>query len=97
LGNCCGALPHSHETLVLLPALLLLLLQVLMLPFYPTPCVFFREVAAQVAAQLAQRGDDEEINNADVEQINSGGVEQNNDEDNGHNSDGGDQEPSEHA
>jgi hypothetical protein len=36
------------------------LLQVLMLPYYPVPFVFFKEVAAQVAAQLAQRAEDED-------------------------------------
>jgi hypothetical protein len=34
---------------------LLLLLQVLMVPFYPVPFVFFSEVAAHVASNLAQR------------------------------------------
>jgi hypothetical protein len=40
--------------------LLLLLPQVLMVPFYPVPFVFFNEVAAQVAAQLAEREYDAE-------------------------------------
>jgi hypothetical protein len=66
---------------VLLPPSLLLLLQVLMLPFYPVPFVFFREVAAQVAAQLAQHEDDEENNNGDDD----------------HNSDDGEEQPSERA
>jgi hypothetical protein len=51
---CCTAI----EVLKLLLPPLLLPLQVLMLPFYPVPFVFFREVAAQVAAQLAQRAED---------------------------------------
>jgi hypothetical protein len=38
----------------------LLLLQVLMVPFYPVPFVFFNEVAAQVSAQLAKREEEAE-------------------------------------
>jgi hypothetical protein len=35
--------------------------QVLMLPFYSVPFVFFREVAAQVTARLAQHKEEEHI------------------------------------
>jgi hypothetical protein len=53
----------------------LVLLQVLMLPYYPVPFVFFKEVAAQVAAQLAQRAANEDNAEGD-DHTNDNGDEQ---------------------